>query len=134
MDVRAGLEQVERGLAAGGSRDDALLELGFVAASTLALDGCELRGSLRRAVLLLAAGGDPLRPLALEARAVTALAEELDSPERRAALAGRLAVLEGEAEELPGVRELLRLRRADAQLALRAAAAGLLAAELAADD
>ena len=47
----------------------------------------EAAGALRRAVLLLAAGGDPHRALELDGRAVTGMAVELDSPERRAALA-----------------------------------------------
>ena len=53
----------------------------------------ELHAALRRAELLLAAGGDPRRPLELYGRAVTALAEDLDDPPLRAELAAGLEAL-----------------------------------------
>lgn len=63
---------------------DELVPLAWLAGRTLELDEDELRGPLRRALLLLAAGGDPTREggLALDGRAVTALAEELYTPAR----------------------------------------------------
>jgi hypothetical protein len=63
---------------------DELVPLAWLAGRTLELDDDELRGPLRRALLLLAAGGDPTREdgLALDGRAVTALAEELYTPAR----------------------------------------------------
>jgi hypothetical protein len=87
------------------------------------------RGAVRRAVLLLAAGGDPHRSLELDGRAVTALAAEVDSPERRDALAAALASLP--VEGLPRVAEAVVRLLADRDLAWRAFAAGLLGAELA---
>ena len=53
----------------------------------------ELHAAIRRAELLLAAGGDPRRPLELYGRAVTALAEDLDDPSLRAQLAAGLDAL-----------------------------------------
>ncbi|HKP18199.1 MAG TPA: hypothetical protein VJT84_06950, partial [Gaiellaceae bacterium] len=79
---RPWLEQIE----ASAAGDDALAVLAWLAGSRIPLDEDELRGAVRRAVLLLAAGGDPHRGLDLDGRAVTALAAELDRPERRAAL------------------------------------------------
>jgi hypothetical protein len=91
----------------------------------------ELRGGLRRALLLLAAGGDPRRGLELDGRAVTALAAELDLPERRSALLDGVEGLRAEAEGLPAVCAALDVLLDDAGLAWRAYAAGLLGEELA---
>jgi hypothetical protein len=90
----------------------------------------ELNPALRRAMLLLAAGGDPHRELELDGRAVTALAAELDRPARRAQVSRGLEALREEAAGLsrvsPALDELLR----DASLAWRAYACALLADEL----
>lgn len=91
----------------------------------------ELRGAVRRAMLLLAAGGDPHRALEPEGRAVTALAAELDLPERREALGRALEALRAEAEGLPGAQAVLDALLDDADLAWRSYAAGLLGEELA---
>jgi len=82
-------------------------------------------------VLLLAAGGDPHRALELESRAVTALAADLDSAARRAALAAALASLAESAAGLEAVSDALARLLADDELAWRALAASLLAEELA---
>ena len=58
----------------------------------------ELHAAIRRAELLLAAGGDPRRPLELYGRAVTALADDLDDPASRAQLAAGLDALWAETE------------------------------------
>ena len=65
-------------------KPDELVPLAWLAGRALELDEDELRGPIRRSMLLLAAGGDPARDdaLALDGRAVTALAEELYTPER----------------------------------------------------
>jgi len=107
--------------------------LGWLAGGGIGIDEDELHGAVRRAVLLLAAGGDPQRELELDGRAVTALAAELDSPVRRASLTQWLAGLLAMAKGLPAVGAgLIRLLQDD-ELALRAYAAGLLGEELAAD-
>jgi hypothetical protein len=124
---RETLEQLE-GVAEG---DDLLAVLAWVAAPPI--KGEQLRGAVRRAVLLLAAGGDPHRALELDGRAVTALAADLDSPERRAGLTAGLASLLTMAEGLPTVGAALARLLDDDELASRALAAGLLGEELGSD-
>jgi hypothetical protein len=89
---------------------------------------------VRRALLLLAAGGDPQRQLDLEGRAVTAVAADLDRPERRDALAGALADLRTYSEGLSQVNALLDELLLNADLAWRALAAGLIGDELSEPD
>ena len=103
-----------------------LVALALLAGREVPLDEDELRGALRRSLLLLASGGDPHRGLELDGRAVTALADELDEPERREALLAGLRSLAGEAPDA----ELLL---AEPDLAWRLYACGLLAEELAQD-
>ncbi|HVN62293.1 MAG TPA: hypothetical protein VMT59_13600 [Gaiellaceae bacterium] len=103
-----------------------LVALALLAGREVPLDAEELRGALRRSLLLLAAGGDPHRGLELDGRAVTALADELDAPERRSAL---LAGLRSVAGETPDAELLL----AEPELAWRLYACGLLAEELTED-
>jgi hypothetical protein len=91
--------------------------------------GEDARGATRRALLLLAAGGDPRRDLDLNGRAVTAVAEDLDSPGRRAALADGLAALVTAAAGLPVAARIEHLA-AEPELAWRAFAAGVLADSL----
>ncbi len=105
--------------------------LAWIAGAELAIGEEELRGAVRRAMLLLAAGGDPHRGLELDGRAVTALAAELDQPGRREALAGSLEALRAEASGLPATEAALDVLLADPKLAWRAYAAGILGEELA---
>jgi hypothetical protein len=111
--------------------NDALAVLAWLAGKELAIPDEELIGALRRGVLLLAAGGDPHRALVLDGRAVVALADDLDTPERREALDGALAAFQAEAEGLPMVAAALERLRSDPSLAWRSYAAGLLGEELA---
>jgi hypothetical protein len=129
-DWLEGLEAV----AGGGGRPEARPVLAWIAGRSLDLDEAEVKGAVRRAMLLLATGGDPQRELDLEGRAVTALAAELDRPERRDALAGALAELRAHAEGLSHVNVLLDELLLDADLAWRALAAGLIGDELSEDD
>jgi len=105
----------------------------FVAGRAVPFEGRELNAALRRAELLLAAGGDPHRPLELYGRAVTALAGDLDEPHRREALGMGLAALAPELAGLRGASEALRVLRRDRDLAWQVYAMSLLAEELAAD-
>jgi hypothetical protein len=89
----------------------------------------ELNASRRRAMFVLAAGGDPHRELDLNSVAAEKLAAELDSPERRQALRNALGGLE--AEGLPAVQDALSALQADAELAWRFFGLALLADELA---
>lgn len=105
--------------------------IAWIAGAAIPLDAAELHGARRRSLLLLAAGGDPHRALELDDRAVAGLAAELDRPERREALAHRLAELRGDAEGLPVPSAAIDTLLADSDLAWRALAAGLLGEELA---
>jgi len=125
--VRSWLEQVE----ATAEGDDALAVLAWLAGANVRMDEDELRGALRRSLLLLAAGGDPHRTLELDGRAVVALAGELDRPERRDELARGLAGLRADSEGLAGVSSALEGLLDDGDLAWLAYAAGLIGEELA---
>jgi hypothetical protein len=101
---------------------------------SVGIEDHELRGAVRRALFLAAAAGDPNDALgAADARAVTALAEELGNGDRRRALAdairGDLARATG--AHLPRAASVLRELAApqeDPQLAWRLFCAALLAA------
>jgi len=105
--------------------------LAWLVAGEVPIDEAELKAALRRAVLVLAAGGDPHREVDLDTVAAIRLAEELDTPARRAALDRALEGLEAAAEGLPTVAEGLRILRAEPELAWRTFALALLADELA---
>ena len=104
--------------------------LALLAAPDPLVEPGELTPALRRAMLLLAAGGDPQRELELDGRAVTALAAELDRPERRAEVSGGLEALRAEATGFANVSPALDELLVDAGLAWRAYACALLADEL----
>ena len=104
--------------------------LALLAAPEALVEPEELNPALRRAMLLLAAGGDPHRELELDGRAVTALAVELDRPERRAQVSRGLEALRPEAAALSRVSTALDELLLDASLAWRAYACALLADEL----
>ena len=74
--------------------------LAFVAGTEVELDAHERHATLRRAELLLAAGGNPRRELDLDDRAVTAVADDLDSPAARAQLLSGLEALASETADL----------------------------------
>jgi hypothetical protein len=127
--LAAGLEAAE----ATGA-DDRLVLLCLLAGRGLLIDEHDVSAALRRSELLLAAGGDPRRPLELHGRAVTSLADDLDSPARRAQLAGGLASLAVAARSLEHVTSALARLRADEQLAWQCYAMSRLAEHLADDD
>ena len=106
----------------------------FIAGQAVTLDAAEVNAALRRAELLLAAGGDPRRAVELYGRAVTALAEDLDTPMGRADLRSGLERLEPEARGLRGASEALRLLQRDPDLAWQCFAMALLAEELAGEE
>jgi hypothetical protein len=105
-----------------------LVSLAWLAIGSVPIDEGELKASRRRAMLVLAAGGDPHRDLDLDSVAVERLAAELDAPERRDALAAGLAALE--ADGLPNVAGAVELLRSEPELAWRIFALALLADEL----
>lgn len=102
----------------------------FFAGRGVAVEEEEVNAAVRRAELLLAAGGDPRRRLDPFGRAATALADDLDCPERRAQLRAGLEALVTEVEGLRGARESLTLLLADDDLAWKAYATSLLAEAL----
>jgi hypothetical protein len=106
----------------------------FLAGRSVAIEENELNAALRRSELLLAAGGDPHRPLELYGRAVSALARDLDDPSLRARLSTGLAELEPEVAGLRGATEALRLLGRDGDLAWQCYAMALLAEELAGEE
>jgi hypothetical protein len=108
-----------------------LAVLAWLVAGEVPLDEAERKAGLRRALLVLAAGGDPHRELDLDAVAVERLAAALDTPERRAALARAFAGLQGDAEGLPAVSEALATFLAEPDLAWHTYALALIADELA---
>ena len=128
---RSRLEQID---GAGLAPEELASVLVWLVLDAVPMDAAELKAARRRAMLVLAAGGDPHREVALGDVAVERLAEELDRPERRASLAAALAALSAEAHELPTVTEMLAALQEDPELAWRTYALALLADELADDD
>jgi hypothetical protein len=130
------LQTLETKLVDGG--DDelaiALISIAYVASASVDLPDDERRAAGRRAMLVLAAGGDPRRGLDLDGPAVTGLATELETPARVAALEAGLVELEATAEALPQVSQLAAAMRTDMPIAWRAYAASILADELDEDD
>jgi hypothetical protein len=126
--TRARLEELERsGLDAASS--DLLVVLCWLVRSEVPVDEAELNAARRRAMFVLAAGGDPQRDLALDTVAAERLAAELDTPGRRAALAAALEELP--TEKLPTVGAAIGSLCAEPELAWRCFALSLLADELA---
>jgi hypothetical protein len=106
-----------------------LVALVWLVLGDLPIDDEELNGARRRAMFVLAAGGDPHRELDLNSVAAERLAGELDSPARRSALAAALGRLD--ASGLPGVEQGVAALRAEPDLAWRCLGLALLADELA---
>jgi hypothetical protein len=120
---RATLEELE------ASDLDLGVTLAWLVRESVHIDEDELHGARRRAMFVLAAGGDPHRDLELDSVAAERLADELDTPARRAQLAAALEELP--ADELPSVTAARESLRADPELAWRSFALSLLADELA---
>jgi hypothetical protein len=127
------LEELEPALREWGDAQ-ACAMLALVARDGVSLPDDELRAALRRALLVLAAGGDPHRELELEGSGVRRFAEELDSPRRRSELRVALHTLRNEAEGLPRASFLLEALLEDPDLAWRSLAVALLAEELGDED
>jgi hypothetical protein len=126
--IRARLEELERsGLDPRSS--ELLVVLCWLARDDVAIDEDELNAARRRAMFVLAAGGDPHRDLGLDSVAAERLADELDTPARRAQLETALDDLP--ADDLPAVTAAAGLLRDDPELAWRSFALSLLADELA---
>jgi hypothetical protein len=116
-----------------GPGDTLLPGLAWLAGQRVELDQEEVKGALRRAELLLAAGGDPHRELELDGRAVTAVADDLDEPRAREQLEDALARLTAESEGLAAVSDGLARLRAQPDLAWQSYACALLAEAIGTD-
>jgi len=116
-----------------GPSNSLLLGLAWLAGQGIELDDEEVRASVRRAELLLAAGGDPRRELELDGRAVSAVAADLDEPGARARLEESLGVLASDAEGLVSVSSALAQLRAQPDLAWQCYAGALLAEAIGGD-
>jgi hypothetical protein len=125
------LDQLEA-IVAEADAGVAVVTVASVAGRDVPLDDDEVHGEVRRALLVLAAGGDPERGLDLNGPAVVRFAEELDTPERRDELAARLERLAAEALGHPHTSELVHALRDDPDTAWRAYACAVLAEELSA--
>jgi hypothetical protein len=113
-----------------GDLGDPLPVLAYLAGQAVELDDEELNGARRRALLLVAAGGDPHRELEVDDRAVKALAADLFSEERREQLARAIDALVLRVRDLPAAREAAIFLAADVDLAWRLFALALLAEEI----
>ena len=127
VNLRAALEHVE---ASEPSEADAAAAAAFAASMTLPLDEAALAGPLRRALLLLAAGGDPHRALDAGARAVRALADELEGLVGDEELAAAFASVHTRARGLPRIEAAAAALAADPATARRALALALLGTEV----
>jgi hypothetical protein len=129
-EIRASLEQLEE---SGLDQDsgDLLVVLAWLVREQVQIPDEELNAARRRAMFVLAAGGDPHRDLALDSVAAERLAAELDTPERRAHLAHSLEELQARAVGLPTVLAAVETLHAEPDLAWRTFALALLADEIA---
>jgi hypothetical protein len=117
-----------------GELGDPLPVLAYLAGASVEIEAPELNGARRRALLLVAAGGDPHRELGVDDRAVKSIAADLFTDERRTQLARGIDGLVLRVRELPTAREGALFLAGDVELAWRLYALGLLAEELADDD
>lgn len=112
-------------MSARTTSDVDLVVLAYIAGQQVPLDDRDRQAALRRALFVFAAGGDLHREPALDDPAVLELARDLDTPERRQALASAVTTLEAEPELLE--------RLSDQDVAWRAYACALLADALGED-
>ncbi|HKD94014.1 MAG TPA: hypothetical protein VKB43_04815 [Gaiellaceae bacterium] len=125
--TRARLEELEG--AELESASELKVVLCWLVQDRVTVDGEELNAARRRAMFVLAAGGDPHRDVGLDSIAAERLSDELDTPQRRAQLAAALDELP--TDDLPAVTAAVDSLRADPELAWRSFALSLLADELA---
>jgi hypothetical protein len=126
--TRARLEELERSELDPRS-GEVLVVLCWLVNDDVAIDEAELNAARRRAMFVLASGGDPHRDIGLGSIAAERLAGELETAERRAQLA--VALDELPTSDLPAVTAAVASLRADPELAWRSFALSLLADELA---
>jgi hypothetical protein len=113
-----------------GELGDPLPVLAYIAGQAVEISEADLNGGRRRALLLVAAGGDPHRDLEVDDRAVKALAADLYTDERREQLGRSIDALALQVRERPVAREAALFLAGDVDLAWRLFSLGLLAEEL----
>ena len=113
-----------------GELGDPLPILAYIAGQSVDLDEADLNGGRRRALLLVAAGGDPHRDLDVDDRAVKALAADLYTEERREQLGRSIDELVLRVRERTVAREAALFLAGDVDLAWRLFSLSLLAEEL----
>jgi hypothetical protein len=131
------LVELEEALAAdpdGERLATAVVVLAAMAGRDVVIADAERRGATRRALVLLAAGGDPERGLDLRGRAVTALADDLRDTDRQLALEAGIRELTLLATGLPHVSEAVHALADAPDVAWRAYACSLLAEALGDED
>ena len=126
-ETRARLEQLEES-GFDPRSGELLVMLCWLVQGDVAIPEAELNAARRRAMFVLAAGGDPTRELDLGSVAAERLATELETPERRAALGAALDALP--TADLPAVSGAVEALRAEPELAWRSFALALLADEI----
>lgn len=109
-----------------GELGEPLTVVAYLAGQRVEIADEEVAGAQRRALLLLAAGGDPHRVHTVDDRAVKSIAIDLHTEARQRSLAGALDELALAVRELPRVRDAVLFLVADTDLAWRLYAQGLL--------
>jgi hypothetical protein len=126
--IRARLEELE-GSGLDPRSSELQVVLCWLVQDDIPIEEGELNAARRRAMFVLAAGGDPHRDVGLDSIAAERLADELDTPLRREQLAAALGELP--TEDLASVTAAAESLCADPELAWRSFALSLLADELA---
>ena len=129
-EIRARLEQLEESHLEPDS-GDLLVVLAWLVRERVEIPEEDTNAARRRAMFVLAAGGDPHRDLELDSIAAERLATELGTPERRAQLTQALEELTAFADGLPAVLAAVETLRDEPELAWRTFALALLADEIA---
>jgi len=113
-----------------GELGDPLPVLAYIAGQAVEIEEADLNGARRRALLLVAAGGDPHRALDVDDRAVKALAADLHTDERRRQLGRSIDSLVLRVRDRETAREAALFLAGDVDLAWRLFSLALLAEEL----
>jgi len=113
-----------------GELGDPLPVLAYIAGQAVEIEEADLNGARRRALLLVAAGGDPHRGRAVDDRAVKALAADLHTDERRRQLGRSIDSLVLRVRDRETAREAALFLAGDVDLAWRRFSLALLAEEL----